>query len=143
MYRTVGQTAALLVALALVATACGDDDAETTTTAAASATTAAALDVTDVASEVPACLDTADLYALLGPESIGFDDWSDANDLAAEIGAPNTPYPDMPLDVTAPGEETPPIMSKCPSLSTYAIDRARNLPAADRPPVCGFAFGSV
>ncbi len=52
------------------------------------------------------CLGTADLYALLGPESIGFDSWADANDLAAELGAPNAPYPDEALVVTAPGEES-------------------------------------
>jgi phosphate transport system substrate-binding protein len=105
MSRKVGRTIALLLALALVATACGDDDAEDATTAAP-ATTAAALETTETAAEVPNCLDTADLYALLGPESIGFDSWSDANDLAVELGAPNAPYPDMPLDVTAPGEES-------------------------------------
>lgn len=52
------------------------------------------------------CLDTADLYALLGPESIGFDNWSDANDLGAEVGAPHAPYPDLDLEITAPGEES-------------------------------------
>ncbi len=52
------------------------------------------------------CLGTADLYALLGEESIGFGQWSDANDLAAELGAPNAPYPDEDLVVTAPGEES-------------------------------------
>lgn len=52
------------------------------------------------------CLATSDLYALLGPESIGFDNWSDANDLAAELGAPHAPYPDAPLVITAPGEES-------------------------------------
>lgn len=52
------------------------------------------------------CLATSDLYALLGPESLGFDNWSDANALAAELGAPNAPYPDSPLVVTAPGEES-------------------------------------
>ncbi len=52
------------------------------------------------------CIGTADLYALLGPESIGFGRWSDANDLAAELGAPNAPYPDEDLVVTAPGEES-------------------------------------
>ncbi len=52
------------------------------------------------------CLGTADLYALLGPESIGFGSWADANDLAAELGAPNAPYPDEDLVVTAPGEES-------------------------------------
>jgi len=60
------------------------------------------------------CLSFLDLYALLGPESEGFASWSDANDLAAELegelgdefGASNAPYPDAPLDVTAPGEES-------------------------------------
>jgi len=52
------------------------------------------------------CLTFSDLYALLGPESTGFDRWSDANELAAEIGAPNAPYPDAPLVITAPGEES-------------------------------------
>jgi phosphate transport system substrate-binding protein len=53
-----------------------------------------------------ACLADADLYALLGPESIGFARWSDANALAAEIGAPYAPYPDADLVITAPGEES-------------------------------------
>jgi len=60
------------------------------------------------------CLSFLDLYALLGPESEGFVNWSDANDLAAELegelgdefGATNAPYPDVSLDVTAPGEES-------------------------------------
>ena len=60
------------------------------------------------------CLSFLDLYALLGPESEGFANWSDANDLAAELedelgnefGGSNAPYPDTSLDVTAPGEES-------------------------------------
>lgn len=52
------------------------------------------------------CLDFKDLYALLGPESEGFENWSDANDLAKEAGATHTPYPDVPLEITAPGEES-------------------------------------
>jgi phosphate transport system substrate-binding protein len=52
------------------------------------------------------CLDFYDLYALLGPESEGFEQWSDADDLADEVGASHAPYPDAPLDVTAPGEES-------------------------------------
>ena len=51
------------------------------------------------------CLSTADLYALLGPESQGFASWSDANALVAELGGAGT-LPDAPLDVTAPGEES-------------------------------------
>lgn len=52
------------------------------------------------------CLDFLDLYALLGPESEGFSNWSDANDLAGELNAPSAPYPDAPLEITAPGEES-------------------------------------
>lgn len=56
------------------------------------------------------CLSFGDLYALLGPESQGFDNWSDADALADEIGSDfgelHAPYPDAPLDVTAPGEES-------------------------------------
>ncbi len=57
-----------------------------------------------------ACLSFGDLYALLGPESQGFATWSDANRLAEELGNEfgeiHAPYPDAPLDVTAPGEES-------------------------------------
>jgi phosphate transport system substrate-binding protein len=59
------------------------------------------------------CLSFADLWALLGSESTGFSSWSDANDLAAELedlggefGELHAPYPDVPLVVTAPGEES-------------------------------------
>jgi phosphate transport system substrate-binding protein len=60
------------------------------------------------------CLSFLDLYALLGPESEGFSNWADANDLADELaselgdefGASHAPYPDAELSVTAPGEES-------------------------------------
>jgi phosphate transport system substrate-binding protein len=52
------------------------------------------------------CLNNADLYALVGPESEGFESWADANGLGEEVGGSATPYPDAPLDVTAPGEES-------------------------------------
>ena len=60
------------------------------------------------------CLSFLDLYALLGPEAEGFTNWADANELAAELenelgdefGPSNAPYPDVALDVTAPGEES-------------------------------------
>lgn len=51
------------------------------------------------------CLSFADLYALIGPESEGFDSWSDAQELATELGS-DTTFPDAPLDITAPGEES-------------------------------------
>jgi phosphate transport system substrate-binding protein len=51
------------------------------------------------------CLNGGDLYALLGPESEGFSTWSDANTLAGEVGG-NGGFPDAPLEITAPGEES-------------------------------------
>jgi len=61
--------------------------------------------LTSPANDAVTCLSFADLYALLGPESEGFDDWSDANELGAEVGGSGA-YPDAPLVVTAPGEES-------------------------------------
>jgi phosphate transport system substrate-binding protein len=62
--------------------------------------------ITSTENDEVGCLSFADLYALLGPESEGFDNWSDANHLAQELDAPFAPYPDAPLEITAPGEES-------------------------------------
>jgi phosphate transport system substrate-binding protein len=62
--------------------------------------------LTSTENDFGGCLNYADLYALMGPESQGFDRWSDANDLAEELGGIGTPYPDRPLVITAPGEES-------------------------------------
>ena len=51
------------------------------------------------------CLNLGDLYALFGPESQGFASWSDANQLATEVGGTGG-FPDAPLEITAPGEES-------------------------------------
>lgn len=51
------------------------------------------------------CLNYGDLYSLLGPESEGFANWSDANTLATEVGGTGG-FADVPLVVTAPGEES-------------------------------------
>ncbi len=51
------------------------------------------------------CLSFADLYALIGPESEGVDNWADARALAAELGSTTT-FPDLDLAITAPGEES-------------------------------------
>lgn len=51
------------------------------------------------------CLSFPDLYALLGPESEGFNRWSDADSLGEEVGGSGD-YPDARLDITAPGEES-------------------------------------
>jgi phosphate transport system substrate-binding protein len=70
--------------------------------------------LTSTANDAVGCLSFLDLYALLGPESQGLDEWSAANNLADELaaelgdefGVSNAPYPDEPLEVTAPGEES-------------------------------------
>jgi phosphate transport system substrate-binding protein len=51
------------------------------------------------------CLSTGDLYALLGPESQGINNWADANDLATQVGGKGG-LPDLPLTIVAPGEES-------------------------------------
>ncbi|HEX2054554.1 MAG TPA: substrate-binding domain-containing protein [Actinomycetota bacterium] len=57
--------------------------------------------------DVAGCLSFADLYALTGPESQGFDRWSDANELAAAAGPSKAaPFPDAPLEITGPGGES-------------------------------------
>lgn len=67
--------------------------------------------ITSVNNNAVSCLDFGDLYALLGAESVGFDNWSDADALAAELaatglGGSHAPYPDAPIVITAPGEES-------------------------------------
>lgn len=68
--------------------------------------------ITSHQNDAATCLSFLDLYALLGPESQGFANWSDANALAAELGTldgfgtSHAPYPDVKLQVTAPGEES-------------------------------------
>lgn len=51
------------------------------------------------------CLNFGDLYALFGPESKGFKTWADADELAGEVGG-NGGFPDEPLTIVAPGEES-------------------------------------
>lgn len=60
------------------------------------------------------CVSFADLWVLLGPDATSRNNWSDANEaaeelratLGTELGTINAPYPDAPLTVTAPGEES-------------------------------------
>ncbi len=62
--------------------------------------------ITSTENDFVQCLNFADLWALLGPEAEGFEQWSDANQLAEKYDAAAAPYPDAPLVVTAPGEES-------------------------------------
>ncbi|CAN5524506.1 hypothetical protein BH18ACT3_BH18ACT3_13140 [soil metagenome] len=62
---------------------------------------------TNPANEAITCLDIPGLYALFGPESEGFENWSDASELATEVGSAYAEdFPDAPLDISGPGEES-------------------------------------
>lgn len=64
-----------------------------------------ALSVIGNPSDPTSCFTFGDLYALFGPESEGFTSWSDANALAQEVGG-NGGFPDQPLTIVAPGDES-------------------------------------
>jgi phosphate transport system substrate-binding protein len=51
------------------------------------------------------CLSKADLYSLIGAESEGFDDWSDANALDKQLGGDGS-FPDEQLALVGPGQES-------------------------------------
>jgi ABC-type phosphate transport system substrate-binding protein len=92
----------LLAALALLAAACGDDSGDDATGGDTGDDGGS-----ESASNVPECLDIPALYALTGPESTGFANWSDATELADTVGsAYGADFPDEPLTITGPGEES-------------------------------------
>jgi phosphate transport system substrate-binding protein len=51
------------------------------------------------------CLSFQDLYALIGPESEGFSNWSDGSEIATALGS-TTSLPDAELALTGPGTES-------------------------------------
>jgi ABC-type phosphate transport system substrate-binding protein len=53
----------------------------------------------------PDCLSFADIYAIVGPESEGFSNWSESATIASELGS-TTEFPDLGMSITAPGEES-------------------------------------
>lgn len=61
--------------------------------------------MTNPANKDVECLAKEDLYALVGPESRGFDNWNSAQALARELGSTTT-FPDARLEITAPGTES-------------------------------------
>jgi phosphate transport system substrate-binding protein len=61
--------------------------------------------LTSPANEAVTCLSYADLYALVGPESEGVNNWNDAEALAKELGS-TTDLPDGELTISGPGEES-------------------------------------
>jgi phosphate transport system substrate-binding protein len=62
--------------------------------------------LTSPANSAVECIDIPGLYALIGPEAEGFGSWSDANELATEVGSGSGPFPDAPLSIYGPGEES-------------------------------------
>jgi phosphate transport system substrate-binding protein len=71
--------------------------------------------ITSALNDQVECLSFTDIWALLGPEAGGNGtNWSDADALAEETfeatggatGEIHTPYPDAPISITAPGEES-------------------------------------
>ena len=91
--------------------------------------------ITSVENADISCLSFLDIYALLGPESEGFANWSDADALAAELeteldgefGESHAPYPDAELTISGPGEESGTFAS-FNDLVIEAIGEARGLP---------------
>jgi phosphate transport system substrate-binding protein len=61
--------------------------------------------MTNIANDAVECVNFADIYALTGPESQGFESWADAQALATELGS-DTTLPDAPLSLVGPGEES-------------------------------------
>ena len=61
--------------------------------------------MTNPANSAVTCLSKADLYSLIGPESKGFKNWSDANTLDKELGGSGA-FPNVPLDLVGPGQES-------------------------------------
>jgi phosphate transport system substrate-binding protein len=61
--------------------------------------------LTNSGNDAVECLSFADLYALVGPESGDVESWSDAADIASELGS-STEFPDARLDISAPGAES-------------------------------------
>ena len=93
--------------------------------------------ITSAQNDAIECVSFVDLYALLGPDAIGIDNWSDATAAADEIaatvtdlGAVHTPYPDAELTVTAPGEES----GTFDSFVEIVIDDGRRTSSASRAP---------
>jgi len=62
--------------------------------------------LTSPENDAVSCLGYEDLYALTSMEATGMKNWSEAQDLAEELGSRHTPYPDAKLFITGPGEES-------------------------------------
>ena len=75
---------------------------------------------------LPDCLSFADIYSLVGPESTSFANWTDGQEIATALGSTTT-FPDSPLSITGPGEESGTFDSFVELVLTDAAE-ARSIP---------------
>jgi ABC-type phosphate transport system substrate-binding protein len=96
---------ALAFASAMAVTACGGTPAGSGPAATAPGGSVAPGGSAPAGATAPTCLSFADIYALVGPESESATTWAAAQPIAAELGS-TTVFPDLPITITAPGEES-------------------------------------
>ena len=98
---------ALMAAFAIGACTSGGSSASPSAAESAvpSASGSAAAPSESAASLLPECLSFADIYSQVGPESTGFANWTDGQEIATALKSTTT-FPDAPLSITAPGEES-------------------------------------
>ncbi|MGA9277302.1 substrate-binding domain-containing protein [Ilumatobacter sp.] len=61
--------------------------------------------ITNAANDAVECVSFEQIYGLVGPESTGVTNWSDANELIVEVGGEGD-LPDAELEIYGPGEES-------------------------------------
>lgn len=99
--------AGLGLAMLLTVAACGGGASPSASSPATSSTPAGSSEPSpsDAGVAPPECLSFADIYAIVGPESESVASWADAATVAGELGS-STEFPDLPISITAPGEES-------------------------------------
>jgi phosphate transport system substrate-binding protein len=99
--------AGLGLAMLLIVAACGGAASPSASSPATSSTPAGSGEPSPSEAGVapPECLSFADIYAIVGPESEDVATWADAATIAGELGS-STEFPDLPISITAPGEES-------------------------------------
>jgi len=111
-HRVISQSkrlAGLGLAALLTVAACGGGASPSAGSPAASGSgpaTSAEPSASEAAGPVPPdCLSFVDIYALIGPESESVANWTDGAEIASALTS-TTEFPDLPLTITAPGEES-------------------------------------
>ncbi len=62
--------------------------------------------ITSPENDAVECISFNQLYSLISEEASGNESWADGNNLLADMGAADAGFPDAPLDVFGPGEES-------------------------------------